>query len=645
MLDRALIPTPPISYCVTREEAEIGFAEVARAADGRPIGLDIETAPSKAEAARLAQLLVSEAEIKGRVKAAKKFKSPASELDALKAEAKIVAAQIKYAKAAPLDPNRGRIRLVQLYGGGNRVLVIDVFRTGEEVLQLLNGVDVVAHHAAFEISWLEHAGVDLGEVHCTLQGARLTLGENSRSLAEAAREYLGIELSKTEQLSDWSAHLTQGQLEYAALDAVMAFQLASRILPALAAQSSAYEIQIACIPAVARMMRRGVRLDLEAHAAFIQAKREQRIETCAAYRAACLEIGKPQLADKVPTTPSEKEEALVALLTSEELATWKRTAKSGALSTARNELKRAAFRYPPIKALVELSKIDKMLTSFGPTLTAMVSPVTGRIHASYAVAGTASGRASCASPNMQQAPRKAFRALWRAAAGHKMVGGDFNAMELRAVAHIADDRAMNEAFLAGKDLHKITAARMTGKPESEIADDSEERQAAKAVNFGSIYGIGAAALVKTAWDQYDVVLTLQEAKQWLDAAHQAYPDVTRWRRRHYDKVQADGKIVIGKDAKRGIGRFYPLTRLPKGAKNGYTRSCNLPVQGSCADASMLALEAIDRMLFEEGIEGGPILWLHDEIICEVPEADASHARELLTKAMVEAFAEPFRARR
>ena len=133
-------------------------------------------------------------------------------------------------------------------------------------------------------------------------------------------------------------------------------------------------------------------------------------------------------------------------------------------------------------------------------------------------------------------------------------------------------------------------------------------------------------------DQYDVVLTpLDEAQRWVDAVDRAYPTLRPWRYDHYWKCQADGKIVIGKDAKRGIGRFYPLSRLPQGARNGYTRACNFPVQGSCADASMLALEAIDRLLFEHEIDGGPVAWLHDEIILEVPDADAEQARESCSK--------------
>ena len=192
-------------------------------------------------------------------------------------------------------------------------------------------------------------------------------------------------------------------------------------------------------------------------------------------------------------------------------------------------------------------------------------------------------------------------------------------MELRAAAHISGDRAMTEAieraFEQGLDLHNITASRMTGKDPAAVTD--EERKGAKAVNFGAIYGQGAAGLVQAAWAQWGLVLDQVEAEAWLQAFESAYYGFAQWRRDHYQRCEARHHIVIGKDADRGIGRIFPKSRVPEGASY-YTRCCNLPVQGACADASMLALAYVDDRLFEAGIEGGPVAWLHDEIVLEVP---------------------------
>ena len=129
----------------------------------------------------------------------RRLKAPAAEIEAIKAERKRLKVRIKIAGQAGLDPRRARIRLVQAYAGGREVLVIDLDRTGVGVLAALEGADVVCHNAGFEMSFLEHADIALGRVDCTLQAARLTLGEKQTSLADAALAYLNVELDKEQQ--------------------------------------------------------------------------------------------------------------------------------------------------------------------------------------------------------------------------------------------------------------------------------------------------------------------------------------------------------------------------------------------------------------------------------------------------------------
>jgi DNA polymerase-1 len=179
---------------------------------------------------------------------------------------------------------------------------------------------------------------------------------------------------------------------------------------------------------------------------------------------------------------------------------------------------------------------------------------------------------------------------------------------------------------------------LAGKPPDDVT--AEERRAAKAVNFGACYGLGARGLVESAWDACGIVMDHREAAQWLGAFEASYPQFARWRREHAQRCEDRQRIIIGRDAAKGIGRVYPFSRLPADV-SGYTRSCNLPVQGSCADASMLALAGIDRALFEEGVEGGPVAWLHDEIVLEVSKKDATPAAELLKREMISAFEQTF----
>ena len=197
---------------------------------------------------------------------------------------------------------------------------------------------------------------------------------------------------------------------------------------------------------------------------------------------------------------------------------------------------------------------------------------------------------------------------------------------------------MREAFENGLDLHKITAARMTGKALDDVT--AEERKGAKAVNFGAIYGQGADGLVKSAWANFDIDLSLAEARAWQDAFTAAYPQLVRWRRRHHEICEERGYIAIGKDAASGNGRIWPKSRLGRD-DSYYTRCCNLPIQGACADASMLALAYADDRLFDAGIDGGPVAWLHDEIVAEVRDDQAVEAAKILKQAMIDGFLETF----
>jgi DNA polymerase I-like protein with 3'-5' exonuclease and polymerase domains len=146
--------------------------------------------------------------------------------------------------------------------------------------------------------------------------------------------------------------------------------------------------------------------------------------------------------------------------------------------------------------------------------------------------------------------------------------------------------------------------------------------------------------MQAAWDNYSLVLTPAEAEQWVLVHKEAYPQLHAWQHGHAQRCKDAGRIIIGRDAARGIGRYYLEAWLPEG-KSFYTRCCNLPVQGACADAAMLALAYVDERLFEAGIDGGPVGWLHDEIVLEIAVEDADHAVAILKQAMTDAFVETF----
>jgi DNA polymerase I len=629
-----------VKYATDDMQASTALAVILANAKDGIVAIDIETAPHESERQRLATLAHKEAVTRGTLRALIKLRGDAASMGKAKADLKALIARKAYAQRAGLDPDRASIRLLQLYGGARTVLVADMMRVSIKVFEPLWDIPVVAHNAAFELSFLHRLGIEPTEMHCTMQAVRLLYGPNVASLGHAVATVLGIDVDKTCQTSDWSQpNLTLPQVEYAAADAVVLWHLANRVLPRLAEREPAYEIQMRAIPAVVRMEARGFRMDAQAHAELVSDLTEEKDKAEAAYHDACVVCGRDDLAVLgVPSTLAQKEALLMAIMSGDEVATWTRTVKTGKLATKKSELRRAAH-YPPIAALSKIAVLDKQLSSFGITLAAHVSPVTGRIHAHYNVAGTSSGRASCSSPNLQQIPRdERFRALFVAAPGNVLVAADFSSVELRAAAEISGDDTMRAAFARGDDLHRLTAATVTGKKPEEVT--AEERSSAKRVNFGATYGMGPEGLVKSAWDAFGIVLTRTEAETWLTGFAGTYPTFAKWRRTHADKCETERRIVVGRDAAEGIGRVFELAWLKQG-RSAYTVACNLPIQGACADASMLALADLDEALYAEGIDGGPMAWLHDEIVLEVPVKDATRAAELLEKAMVEAFAETF----
>jgi DNA polymerase-1 len=663
----APVPEPPatfqvdgveVVYCQDRAEAEALIREMIADAMPRPVALDIETTPILPERQRLAGLSELRVAVHAKALAAGKALRTAqramtkgmqhddvaaldARLEALKREEKHLAAQVEYAETAGLDPHRSHIRTVQLYGGKTRCVVIDVFKTGQSVLSLLAGVAAVIHNAAFELAHLGHVGVELGKVDDTLQAAKLAHGLRKSALVTVVKHYHGIDLDKDTRKSDWAVPvLSEEQRRYAARDVIWLMRSCPLLFRDIAPQVSAYRTQLAAVPAIARMNRAGVTLDLARHAEVLQVFTDQEAVACEAYRQACCEMGHAELAEKIPRSDGEVAAFLKAILTEEEINRWKRIDKPWALSTARAELRRA-IHYRPIAPLIEISELDGLRLSFGEALRFLVSPVTGRLHPSYQVCGAPSGRSSCSRPNIQGAPRDPrIRALFKAADDHVFVAADYQAMEMRGAAYFFDDAQLAAVFERGEDPHLLTAARVAGKPPEAVS--SEERTHAKATNFGTIYGIGPRGLIEQIWKNSHRVIGVAEAEALIAGFEQLYPDLTAHRREYVRVCQSRDFIVIGADWREGRGRIVPFARLPK---DQTVRTCCLsyPIQGLCADVCMKAIADVDRRLREGAIDGRLVGWIHDELIVEVRERDASQVKPLLKDAMEQAFLAVFPA--
>jgi DNA polymerase-1 len=253
----------------------------------------------------------------------------------------------------------------------------------------------------------------------------------------------------------------------------------------------------------------------------------------------------------------------------------------------------------------------------------------------------------------------------------KLVIADYNAMELRAVAVISHDTAMLADQANGVDLHRRQAADTLGIPPDQV--NRQQRDAAKPIAFSTIYGAGRRGIAASAWANYDLVLSEEDAETARRAFLTRYPNLAAWMDRNHAEANQQGSIAIG-SLGRVIEAAWEQPRLPDGRYNWRrgeeaedpfagidddsddrahavpvlwrpvlkrTLCCNAPVQGACAEAAMLALTKIDAALAEANIAGGPVLFVHDEIVLEVPEADATRASTLLVEAMTQAFAVTF----
>jgi len=274
--------------------------------------------------------------------------------------------------------------------------------------------------------------------------------------------------------------------------------------------------------------------------------------------------------------------------------------------------------HPCIKSLYEHRKITRTISTIDNLLGHM-NPETSRVHPRYEQIGAPTGRFSCSKPNFQSTPKGSFRACFIASPSHKLVIADYSQIELRVLTEITQDERMIAAFRKGEDLHRLTASVITGIPLEQIT--AKERQAAKAVNFGLIYGMGAEGLRNHAYRKYGVSMTLEDSSKFRQRYFNFYEGVDKWQRR-----TTQGNI---KETRTILGRRRMWSDEPK-----VTELLNSPIQGTAADIIKEALVILIREI--ENTDYKIVGCVHDEIIMEVPESIAEGAATILTCTMEQA---------
>ena len=369
----------------------------------------------------------------------------------------------------------------------------------------------------------------------------------------------------------------------------------------------------AAIPAIARMRLTGCPFVAEIHRETIRRWEIEHAEERARFKAITGE--EPPARDKVGRW-------LEARLPAEEIA-WMPRTENGTVS-ARSDLLKHLAHHEEIRPLLRVLRSDKRLRTFGHKLIEAISPVTGRVHPDFML-GTKAGRLACSAPNFQQLPPDVRPAIM-APDGKLLVVADYSQIELRVLAELSGDDALRQEFYQGGDVHRAAAAAIAAIPPEQVTD--EQRRAGKAIVFGTVYGSGAQGIRATAWANFDVDLSLEQAGAAREAFLNRYPGVRAYQRRQADIAEATGVVrsVLGR----------PLKAEWENSRIRYTQAVNFPIQASAADTMLLAMAKVDQAL-----PGAMVLQVHDELMLEVPEGQADAAAATLVTCMTEAFAELF----
>ena len=296
-------------------------------------------------------------------------------------------------------------------------------------------------------------------------------------------------------------------------------------------------------------------------------------------------------------------------------------------STGAEVLENLRDKHPAVEYLLEYRQLSKLKSTYCDGLLKVVCD-DGRIYSTFNQTETRTGRISSTEPNLQNIPVKTrygslFRRYFIAPQGRVLCDADYSQIELRVLAHIANDAAMIDAFNSGVDIHTVTASQAFGVPMDEVTPLM--RSKAKAVNFGIVYGIGAFSLAK------DIHVSYSEAKQYIDSYMNTYKGVCKYMNEVVAKAKENGYVETMFNRRRPIGEFAASNAALRAFGERVAR--NAPIQGTAADIIKIAMIRVYDRLKAELPTARLILQVHDELIVEADEADADKASLILREEM------------
>lgn len=525
---------------------------------------------------------------------------------------------------AALSPHLSSVRLVQIYTG-RTAIILDCKFIGQvtNLRRFLEQARLVGHNSIFDLQYFyKQFGVTKCNIGCTYLVAKLIFHATqatdtglSASLRALVNTVFKTEIVKEMQTSDWSIpDLSFEQVEYSALDAISTYYLAEKIAHKLETYglTRIYKLYKDAQHPIAKLQLNGIKLDVDAHRDLIVQWRDD------LYKAKKKLQAVTKLSSITSTTIGTY---LKDTLPPETLAIWPRT-ETGKLATDAHVF--ADYDYLElVKPFAEFQRNEKLCTAFGNRLIEQVNPKTGRLHAQYKLAGARTGRLSCSNPNLQQLPRdNNVRQNFIPERGKVFVCADYNQVEIRVGAELSRDAVMLKAYRDGIDLHKLTASLISHKDIEDVT--KQDRQKAKAFNFGLMFGLGAKKFSHYAKKSYGADVSQDEAERGVSTFRKTYSGYRKW------------QLSQSTDALR---RGYVTTPCGKrrclDAENSYGASMNTPVQGGASECMLYALIRMDNL----GLK--LVNCVHDEVSVECLSGFQVGIKSQIEDCMTKGFLDVF----
>jgi DNA polymerase I len=381
-----------------------------------------------------------------------------------------------------------------------------------------------------------------------------------------------------------------------------------------------HEIELPLVHVLAAMEREGLKLDAE-RLAEVGAGFGERIET--------LEKEIFELAEEEFTIGSPQQ---VGRILFEKLElTRKRRGKTG-FSTDARVLAQIREEHPIVEKIESWRELTKLKNTYLDSLPDLIDPGTGRVHTTFNQAATTTGRLSSTNPNLQNIPIRTeigrpVRACFVAERGARLLSADYSQVELRVLAHVAEEEVLKEIFRAGEDVHAATAAEVFDIAREEV--DVGQRAKAKMVNFGIVYGLTGFGLA----DRLNI--PRKEGEEFVARYLERFPAVRAFRERVVEQAQEEGYV------RTLMGRRRSIPELRSGNPNtrrlGERLAVNTVIQGTAADIIKMAMVRCQRALAEAGVETRLVLQIHDELLFEGPPGEMEDATELVRREMCAAY--------